>query len=619
MIRWLTQAIGWPRHGTGALDASGIRKLGARLESEKVALQAFTTAMEEEFLTLGTLLRKITTLAGQVRERSDEVMSAAAGRTEDAAIQFAFQLLKKAEDLVQASREQHANVAGVFEKMHVDLRLIAREREVLMQTLSPLETTNTQFRIQACAFDENTRSQFFTLADSIGEIVRNVQTAVGERFEELDRTGQAAGELVDRLTALAAQQKTDTEAMLAATRDHLSSLNQALLSSEAAARSMSQSGEKIAGGVGKTIVALQCQDMARQKLQHISAAIDEMIAHLAPGSASGFRGAQATDCRHFLAGAAGVQLGQLSSVFEQLEQAASQIGQGLEEVQTEAKCFAEGALHSGAAALDGRIISQAIQSIHAVLGVIENAVTSIRGVVDLVQKLKSTFSDCTSQILNLALGLRMVALNAQIFAAHVDAGTALEVVARNTRFIADDAMHHLDGISARVTELVDSVEDLEQRLCDYRELAVMEQKLLADESSESEKKLRNLEQELRTALTAIGPLEKQLSETIRNGIAAIRFRDAVAEANSRSTALFEEIAREYSDIKRYAEAAPHHKLDALKQNYTMAHERVVHESIAGAVGKSAGGEPCPVAEFRVPASPASGEDEETLASNVELF
>ena len=42
--------------------------------------------------------------------------------------------------------------------------------------------------------------------------------------------------------------------------------------------------------------------------------------------------------------------------------------------------------------------------------------------------------------------------------------------------------------------LVDSVVDLEQRLSDYRELATMEQSLLASESAESETKLRALEQ-----------------------------------------------------------------------------------------------------------------------------
>ncbi|HTR39047.1 MAG TPA: methyl-accepting chemotaxis protein [Bryobacteraceae bacterium] len=624
---------GRTRHAT-TLTPDGVRELSRSLEEEKQALETFTTSMEEEFLQLGALLRKITVLARDVQNRSGEIMDAAAGRAEDAAIQFAFQLLKKAEDLVRASREQYATVFQLFEKMHVDLTRVARERGALMRTLSPLESTNTQFRIQACAFDENTRAQFFALADAIAAIVRDVQLAVGQRFEELDRTGRATSELVANLTALAAEQTKETERMLAQTRSHLSTLNAALQSSERAAQSIAQAGSNIAGGVGKVIVALQCQDMARQKFQHICAAIDDMLGHLASGVTEKFGGTEEADCRHFLADASRVQLGQLRGVFGQLDEAARQVDTGLSEVDSDVKSLADHAVHSGAAALDGRIIDRAIESIHAVLGVMEKAVSSIKKVLELVVKLKSTFSDCTSQILGLALGLRMVALNAQIFAAHVDTGAALEVVAMNTRMIADESMQQLDEISVRVAELVDSVVDLEQRLGDYAELAEIEQALLADEARESENKLRALEQHLRTALAAMGPMEKELAETIQHAVRSIRFPEAVTEEGSRSTGLFEQIASRYSDSK----VISHRKVQELKRNYTMQHERAVHEStvsiesmpaqeVDGEADKSS--DPRPQSESESPANSAvlfeesspleGGENGERLADNVELF
>jgi hypothetical protein len=615
-----------------ALPPARVCELRDGLLAEKTALFSFTAAMEEEFLELGTLLRKITSLGREVRSRSDEITDAATGRTEDAAIQFAFQLLKKAEDLVHASREQYNNVSVVFQKMHVEVMQIARERNALVRTLSPLEMTNSQFRIQSCAFDESTRATFFALADSIGSIVGDVQNAVGQRFEELERTGEATEKAVTRLTNLATEQKAETERMLAETRMNLSTLNQALHSSEAAAQSMAQAGLKISSGVSKAIVALQCQDMARQKFQHIGLAIDEMVGHLATGSADGFTGTAETDCRHFLADAGRVQLMQLRAVFEQLEQAGRQVGVGLAEIDSEAKALADHALRSGGATLDGEIIGQAIQSIHAVLLVIENAAVSIGSVVDLVQKLKSTFSDCTSQILGLALKLRLVALNAQIFAAHVSTGAALEVVAGNTRSVADEAVRQLDEISARVTDVVDSVVDLEQRLSDYHELAIMEQRLLSNESAESEKKLRTLEMSLRGALNAIVLLERELSETLRGTAESIRFPDAVSTTSARATALFEQIVLQYSDSSNGADVASHLKAQELNRNYTMAHERAVHEAVIGistAVDDNPAAEPggpfegnddMLVAEFEEgDPTPNAVADDEVLADNVELF
>jgi hypothetical protein len=608
------------------------REVCCQLQAQKQALHNFTIAMEQEFLELGALLRQITSLARQVRDRSDKAIAAASGRAEDAAIQFAFQLLKKAEDLVQASREQHHNVFAVFEKMHLDLIKIARERSVLQRMLSPLETATTQFRIQACAFDENTRAQFFALADAIGEIVKDVRAAVGQRFEELERTGQATGELAAKLAAIAAEQKLETENMLAESRDQLSKLNEVLLASESVAQSISQAGTNIATGVGKVIVALQCQDMARQKFEHISAAIDEMIGHLKTVVMRGLSGAEAIDCRRFLADASRVQLSQLQSVFEQLNEAASQAGEGLQEVKLEAKSLADHAVRCGDATLDGQIIEQAVRSIHAVLAVIDNAVANVKSVTAVVQKLKSTFSDCTSQILGLALRLRMVALNAQILAAHVDAGTALEVVAKNTRTIADQAMQQLDEISSRVVALVDLVVDLEQRLADHHDLADMERNLLAGEAGESEQKLGTLELELRNAVAAIRPLEQELSGTIRRVTECIRFPEAVAQASARSTALFEQIVIQNSDTRGKHDMSAHHKVQELKRNYTMAHERNVH---AFAVESGLALEKA-VRPFEIGPEPAntvgpSGEpdqppaahritvEEDDLADNVELF
>lgn len=617
----------WPLGRGNVLNRALIEDIQTRLESEKNALEAFTTAMENEFLDLGSLLRKITWVANQVKERSGEVMAAAAGHTEDAALQFAFQLLKKAEDLVEASREQHAAVFGVFERMHAHLRQIARERDALMRSLSPLDSTNTQFRIQACAFDESTRAQFSSLADSIGGIVRQVQTAVGERFEELERAGQATGELVTQLHGLAHQQKIDTDRMLAGTREHLGTLNQALLASEAAAGSIAQSGDNIAAGVARAIMALQCQDMAHQKFQHISAAIDEMAAHLRSRIETGLHGTEEADARHFLTEASRVQSGQLRTVFEQLHAAAREIQEGLEQVESESASFAGHALHSGSAALDGRMIPQAIESIHCVLGVIEKAVESIRGVGELVQNLKSTFRDCTSQILNLALSLRMVALNAQLFAAHVEEGTALEVVARNTRTIADEAMQQLDDISRRVTAMVQSVVDLESRLADYRELAAMEQKHLVAEAEESEKKLLALEANLRSAVAGIQPLERELANLVDRATAAIHFPAAVAQASSRSIALFDDLALQYSGAATTPNETTHHKVSALKRNYTMAHERDVHDSALGpslATGRAEVDNIPPLtgqtlAHEPARTAPADTEEEEHLADNVELF
>ncbi len=613
----------------GDLTPARISELSSGLEAERQSLLSFTATVEQEFLALGGRLRQINSLAREVQARSEEVIEVASGRADDAAIQFAFQLLKKAEDLVQAGREQYDSVLKVFGTMHADLAEVAQERSALMRTLQPLDSTNTQFRIQACAFNDAIRDRFFTLADAIGELVRDVQTAVGKRFEELERAGEAAGRLSASLTTMSEDQRRETQARLTETRQHLAELNEALLSSESAAQSISGTGRKIATGVSAAVVALQCQDIARQKLEHICAAIDEMRAHLDAGAAGGFSPAEQADCRHFLVDASSVELLQLQAVFYHLDPAAAEVRDGLADVDREVRYLADYAVRLGNGTINGQIISEAIGSIHAVLTVIDNAVGSTRCVIELVDKLRSTFTDCTAQILALAMGLRLVALNAQVFAAHVDEGAALEVVASNTRGIADESMEQLDGISRRVTKLVDSVIDLDQRLCDYRDLAGLEQSILVGEASESKQKLMNVEQKLRAVLTTIKPLEQELSRAIREIGESIRFPQAVAAARASSVSLFESIVRRYDDPKRTGKLEAHTKVLELKRNYTMDHEREVHNA---AMGKTEGGPPADTgaailfddwSDVTESASAAavdeSPSEDEKLADNVELF
>lgn len=591
---------------------TGENGMGERLRAEKEALHDFSIAMEEEFLKLGALLRTISLSAGQVRERSDAVIVAASGREEDAAIQFAFQLLKKTEDLVQASRDQYHHVLAVFKEIQIASRHIASRRRELKSTVSPLKAIPTLFRIQASLLSEKTQNEFSVVANSIQQIISEIESGVGQRFEELELMAQTALDLTAQLSVLTTQQNHEIKGMLEDARSHLSTLDMALQSSEAAAQSLVQVGDRISSGVGKAIIALQCQDIARQKFEHITEAIDQMIDRLPnrPGSDYPVRGARPDpDCLHYLADAGSVQLKQLRVVFGQLGEAARQVSGGLQEVESGAKALADHAVRSGDATLDGHVIGLAIKSIKDVLGIIDKTVGRVQSMCEIVQDLKSKFGDCGSQVADLTERLSVMALNAQISATQADAGLALEVVARNTRILSDQSRQALEAISSRVAALIDSITDVEQRLADHRELASIEQKLLAAEAGLSEKKLRALEEELHRGMGVIEPLNRKLSETIHRTIGSIRFPDAVAIAEARSTALFEAIVRQRPADKRESRTMVHGAVHELRRNYTMVDERAVHESAVG-MGRSVD-----AIAMKPPSQTQIGE----IADNVELF
>jgi len=618
----------------GALTADRASCLVVSLMGEKHALDEFTRAMEGEFLALGSALGNISGLARQVRDRADEVIGAASGRTEDAAIQFAFQLLKKAEDLVHASSEQYANVLAVFDNIQDGLANLARQRNALEQILFPLGMIKIQFRIQSCSFDGAARNEFFGLSSSIADLVKDVRSAVGEKFEQLAHTQRATGEFAAKLATTMERQRHATGRTLAEVRSHLSSLNDVLRSSEQVALSLSQAGDGIASGVGKAIVALQCQDMARQRFEHIGEAIDEMVCRLEAVRAHDPAGGEDDDCRLYLSDAGRVQLGQLSAIFTQLEAAAHAVTEGFGETQAAGRLLAHEAVRCGGAALDGQIASRSIESVRQVLAVIQHAIDDIGHVIELVGSLRSELGNCSSQLLPITHRLQFAALNARISAEQLHAGKTVEVLAEMTNNIAKEAMLQFDELSLGVGSLVDSTLNLGQRLSDYRELAALEQNVLAKEAGESGEKLRALEDSVRRALAAIGPLEQELSSAIQGAIQQVRFPVTVATASKRSKAVFEEIVREYTDPEKELEARQD-EVQALKRNYTMSHERVIHELALNIVappemgsgevartstdvlGSGRGSLVQETAQQKATMEPDEGE--ERLAANIELF
>jgi ElaB/YqjD/DUF883 family membrane-anchored ribosome-binding protein len=515
--------------------------LADELRAERDALSSFTAGLEGEFLELGNLLHVILDTATNVRQHSDAVIGSVSGRAEDSAIDFAFQLLKKAEDLAEATREQYERGLSTFEQLTAALAQIARERRALRSILLPLKINPMQLRIEASWFDAGIQAEFSDLAASIDRVLEDLASGVTHRFEELERTATLTEDTATSLKRLSDRQSAKTRNMLGATREHLSALDKVLRDSERIAKNSGDAGNNIFGGAGKAIVALQCQDMARQKFEHIQAVIDEMIAHV-----DGL-GKDELDSGtvQFIGQAGRVQLTQLQTVFRQLMEAAGEIEAGLRTIDLDTKAFARSAVDSGGAGIDSNVIALAMRSIREVLDVIHDAVGGVGRVSELVKRLSSAFTDCTSQVMQITERLIVMAVNVQVTANKVDAAT-MEVIARNARNCADLAMHALRAISKRVDREAEMVGDLDQRLADFRELAAMEQNVLEEEASRSTDKLCVLEQNLAREIKDVRALEQKLSPIVAEALGRIRFPELVSTAMERVLSFFAQLVAQYS-------------------------------------------------------------------------
>ncbi len=293
------------------LTPERVREICDQLVAEQNALKTFSDSLEQEFLDLGSLLRKISSLSRELQHQSDDVRSVTVGAPLGCPMEFAFKLLDKAEELVRINHSQYAHVVSAFERFRMELASIARDRDALLGTFARVHLGNEQFRIEAAYLDAMTRTQLFALVDASEEILKTLQTKVALRFEELGALLWTIGTLNTRFKDNIAVRAKLTEDSLRSDQTDLRALNDALLRSQGFASINLRGRLNIAGGVRKAMVALQCQDITRQKIEHINASVEEMVKHLVAGASRKLTEEEEADCKHYLSDAGKVQLAQL--------------------------------------------------------------------------------------------------------------------------------------------------------------------------------------------------------------------------------------------------------------------------------------------------------------------
>lgn len=570
---------GLPAGAGNRLGAAQIRDLVARLQAQKPLLLSFTERLEEEYLRLGSALQAMDQRARGIERQYDRIHALTSGQGEDAPLQFSFQLLKKAEDLVFSCYDQYERVFGIFRDLADKLAGAISQQNRLQRILAMLPLIVVQLRVQTSAFDDQIRQPFFTLADEISALLEQIRASVNEQFIALWETRTLSATLVEDLAVDIQKHKTEIQKTLDNSRDRLQTLSRALTHSSQVVQDMSLHSQGVSADINQIIMALQCQDITRQKIQHVAQAVDEMVAHLEEAAAGPRDPGTMADLRRFVGEAALIQGRQIKTVFEENEKAAGQIAGGMRGLQDAAARLAEGALRTGQVALESDVLRQSVQSLRDMLSMVKITTRKTEAIRQSIAPLQRTFATCTKKISALAQGVRRAALNAQVFAAPVVGGAVLEVLAEQTRAISDQTLGAVERLEAHLEEMSAAIDFLRQELGDFQELALQEQDLLVAEAIPCEAKLGALQQELPETIRQIGPEQQELIALVEQGAGQTAFPEIVAAARLASLPFFEALSDwgRPTDPAHGQSAAVEERLDRLRDNYTMAHERDIHE------------------------------------------
>jgi hypothetical protein len=629
------------------LTRSGARELAADLRGQKTLLLTFTTQLEAEFLKLGKALQAMDQEAIFIEQKYDRIYAITSGQNGDSPLQRSFELLKKAEDLVYTGYHQYEHVFQVFKELASKMNAAIHLQNQLQRDLSLLPPIVVQFRVQASEFAEAVREPYFSLADEMNGLLDQIRTAVEQQFISLWRSRGACTSLAEDLAANIAKYRVEIQKTLDISRNHLQTLSRAMADSSLTVRDLSQHSQSVSTEINRVIMALQCQDITRQKVEHVTQAADEIAGRLEQATHQRMKPPQAAELRQFIGEAAAIQWRQIKAVFQDNENAAHQIAGGMRGLQGVVERLAEGAVRTGHLALDSGIIQQSIESMRDMMVMVRVTSQKTDEIRSAIAPLQVTFDATTAKISILAQGVRRGALNAQIQAARVEGGAVLEVLAEQTRLVSDITLRTVEKLGSRMDAMSSLIAQLQTELLEYQTAAAAKQRLLAEEAIPCEANLLAMRHELPEHIDPIGTRQKTLSAMIAQGISDNRFPEAVANTQSASLPFWEALSS-WASLPGQAAANSSEvsqQLDRLKSNYTMANERELHEKIVkvlpapavmAAATRTPGAQPAPLppaGELAPPVpdatpapenAPSSSETpvekkKEDLGDNIELF
>lgn len=564
-----------------------------RLEEEGEFLLSLVKGMELEFLTTGGSLDQLVEQLGEIQKLCQELTTLTLGQSQDAAVAFAFHLLKKTEDFVLASYDQYDHVVATFEDLERQLAQLARQRDALTRVLLPLTFVTVSLRIEASRHPPEVQDAFFTLAAGVNRTVEEVRVAMERQFSDFTASERIVRELMARISASIHAHRIEVGATLKSNRLRLQELNASLEGSLNGARDLGQLNEVAGRHISSIVMAQQCHDITRQKIEHVGEAMTEMTAHLretqtdVPGKAG---------LSHpYIFQATQIQRRQLQHVFAELDGAAESIKAAILHLQTEAGQAMTAAVNMGSAALDTQVTRQCQDGIGEILGIVRQAVQKISDIIDAFKPLQDSFVDCTANASALANDVRHAGLNAQVLAISAPNGATLEVLAGRVRVISEEVIAEVGrlGDSLSQTELM--ISNLRLRLEDFQTLGLAEEEILARESALSRQKLAHLEAAIPELIRQIRRQQESFAQSVSKVMANIRFPDTVAEASRRSLRFFQELAAwsQIGDAHLNNEPESGGKIERLQSNYTMQSEREAHTVALAAADPVAGAVPTP--------------------------
>ncbi|MBP8257413.1 MAG: hypothetical protein KAX37_08820, partial [Opitutaceae bacterium] len=495
--------------------------------------------------------------------------------------------IKLLEDPLAFIDHSQSQLEGLIARLEDSIQQIDRliRSEVLLnRAVAPLTYIQTIFKIESAGLDHSVQQMFIALTEDIERLHQQVSQTFGEKFAVLRLARDTIEKVVAQLRADAKSQGLILREKRQGVERALIKLNTDLKDKETSDIKIRNASRTVNQQVGQLVMSLQTQDIVSQKLAHVESAIPEIIRRHELGLTESEANATGQDLA-YCATSCRLQEAHLEAIGHDLEQAHKDISGASQEIQNQITQLDQDCLFldefDKVVAEPDRLVPTLLNTIEEVRTMVHKAVTTAEQAYTAIRPIGGLASNLTGVMRELSAQIQLIALNAQVQAAHNCGGTGLEVLASGTALISTDTREisekvasGVDSLTVDLTRLVDAFEQLRQQGAQRRDL-------MEGDARTKELELHAMRDETLKELTEVGSALQQINDLIGAMVSENTLNTAAAERLTTLRAAFTSAADDTESHLQRAGVAldPSRFANELAKAYSVASEHEVQRRV----------------------------------------
>jgi hypothetical protein len=565
--------------GRGLGNPCSLAKFQQRFAQDRQATGEASNAIEAQFATTGDALEKLSDLTGNLVKEAENVFEIALGKADSGTLQSpGANLLEWLNSLDETRQQLPPLLSGIGSHQRRIERLMNHEKR-LGHAVSTLQILPSLFKIESASLSADNRRLFLGLVQDIHNVHEKVSDSLRTSFETVQLMGRRLAEGRTQFNQFIETKCRSIGIRRAELEGSILENTRQLEANQSENVNLLETTREAQQQVGRVVIALQYQDITKQKLDHIDRMRSEIEGTL---SKRRLTRADLQFCRE------GVTLCRAhgDSVTHDLDQACSEIQCGVGEIarlgQIDETCLTLQQFNALAISADG-FIQKMLDASDELDMLTRDLVQGVRDLVDFLEPLSGALSGLSLTMNQVSAEIRLIALNAQVQAIQNGLGTGLEILSARTCDVADDMF-------AIGQEMTLSLQEMESALgndLDFcRTVCAAGEDLLEKLETRGQNDAEGLHAYRDRALNmlvAVSDIGSEIAQRARQVVASCSFDKLGKAALAQANRTLHELARELEIAtgRGRAPLPPGHTVETFRRYYSTADEVESHNRLFG--------------------------------------